>query len=231
MTFVLRVRATASTPALLLRPWIEADAEGLVEAYRDPVLRRWTRMPVAHAGDAARWLALQSEGWRSGKRHSFAVLADGPVQDGPVQDGPVQDGPVQDGPVQDGPVQDGPGREERPGRLLGNVALKTVEPGSGSAEVGYWTAVYARGRGIAPLALTALTGWAFETFAPAGLTRLDLLHQVDNAASCRVAEKAGYRFEQVLPARPPFPNDGHVHVRHHAPADAGPVAPVTSTAR
>lgn len=39
------------------------------------------------------------------------------------------------------------------------------------------------------------------------------MHQVDNPASCRVAEKAGYRLDRVLPAVPPFPLDGHLHVR------------------
>ncbi|MGW2084887.1 GNAT family N-acetyltransferase [Streptomyces sp. NPDC001880] len=102
---------------------------------------------------------------------------------------------------------------DRGGEPVGNVALKFTAPGSGSAEVGYWTAAPARGRGVAPLALGALGDWAFKTFAEDGLTRLDLLHQMDNEASCRVAEKSGYGFVEVLPARPPWPREGHRHVR------------------
>ncbi|MFF5311574.1 hypothetical protein [Streptomyces massasporeus] len=34
---------------------------------------------------------------------------------------------------------------------------QNVVPGAASAEVGYWTAEYARGRAIAPRALRALT--------------------------------------------------------------------------
>lgn len=96
---------------------------------------------------------------------------------------------------------------------VGNVALKYPAPGSVGAEVGYWTAARARGRGVAPRALGALTDWAFEAFAGDGLVRLDLLHQVGNDASCRVAEKGGYGFAEVVPARPPWPRDGHRHVR------------------
>lgn len=96
---------------------------------------------------------------------------------------------------------------------VGNVALSFPEPGSPSAEVGYWTVAPARGRGIAPRALEALSGWAFETFAGDGLVRLELLHQVDNAASCRVAEKAGYATADVLPPSPPWPREGHRHTR------------------
>ncbi|MFD0372246.1 GNAT family N-acetyltransferase [Streptomyces sp. NPDC059071] len=101
------------------------------------------------------------------------------------------------------------------GRLAGGVVLKGATPGASSAEVGYWTAAHARGRGVAPRALEVLTGWAFGTFGAGGLGRLDLLHQVDNLASCRVAEKSRYAFDRVLPASPPdFPLDGHLHTRH-----------------
>ncbi|MGC4745380.1 GNAT family N-acetyltransferase [Micromonospora sp. DT201] len=99
-------------------------------------------------------------------------------------------------------------------QLVGNVVLKDIAPGKPSAEVGYWTAAHARGKGVAPRALEALTGWAFDTLGPAGLKRLELLHQVDNSASCRVAEKSRYDFDRVLPAAPPaFPLDGHLHAR------------------
>ncbi|MEH1058071.1 GNAT family N-acetyltransferase [Micromonospora sp. CPCC 206171] len=104
------------------------------------------------------------------------------------------------------PVDDGQ-------RLVACVLLKDVTPGRPDAEVGYWTAAAARGRGVASRAVDAVSRWAFTRFAATGLTRLELLHEVDNPASCRVAEKSGYRFVEVLPARPPYPGDGHRHVR------------------
>ncbi|WP_406276522.1 GNAT family N-acetyltransferase [Streptomyces sp. NBC_00191] len=100
------------------------------------------------------------------------------------------------------------------GQLVGNVVLKDVTTGEPSAEVGYWTAAHARGRGVAPRALELLTSWAFDTFGADGLERLELLHQMDNLASCRVAQKSGYEFDRVLPAAPPsYPLDGHLHIR------------------
>lgn len=111
------------------------------------------------------------------------------------------------------------------GRLVGNVVLKGHAAGKRSAEVGYWTAADARGRGVASRALAALTDWAFESFGASGLDRLDLIHQVDNHASCRVARTCGYALVDVLPASPPaFPADGHRHARYRAcpvPAAAG----------
>ncbi|MFJ8592687.1 GNAT family N-acetyltransferase [Streptomyces sp. NPDC093598] len=103
------------------------------------------------------------------------------------------------------------------GLLAGHVVLKDVVPGAASAEVGYWTVARARGRGIAPRALHALSDWAFTTFARDGLTRLVLRHQAGNTASCRVAEKSRYALSAVLPAQPPaWPQEGHLHVRHPA---------------
>ncbi|MFJ6612609.1 GNAT family N-acetyltransferase [Streptomyces sp. NPDC091289] len=107
-------------------------------------------------------------------------------------------------------AQPGSGR----GQLMGNVVLKEVAHGKPAAEVGYWTAAHARGTGVAPRALEALTNWAFDTFEADGLERLELLHQVDNLASCQVAQKSRYDFDSVLPAAPPsFPLDGHLHIR------------------
>ncbi|MFI9360915.1 GNAT family N-acetyltransferase [Kitasatospora sp. NPDC053057] len=99
------------------------------------------------------------------------------------------------------------------GELVGNVVLKRGAPGGERAEVGYWTAAQARGRGVAPRAVEALTGWAFATFAEDGLRRIDLLHEGDNDASCRVAEKSGYTLTEIVPAYPPYPLDGHRHSR------------------
>ncbi|WP_217370999.1 GNAT family N-acetyltransferase [Nonomuraea antri] len=206
MHVTLRVDATPATPAapaLLLRPWRADDAAALVEAYRDPLLRHWTTLHIENAEDAARWLEIQRHGWETGERLGFAVHEAPSAPDGrPAIDGR-------------------PATDSRPGeggRLVANVVLKRPGRRPDTAEVGYWTAAHARGRGVAPRALDALTTWAFRTFAATGLTQLELLHQVDNQASCRVAEKARYRFHQTLPAHPPFPKDGHLHIRQ---ADSG----------
>jgi RimJ/RimL family protein N-acetyltransferase len=87
--------------------------------------------------------------------------------------------------------------------------------GKDSAEVGYWTAPAARCRSVASGAVELLTTWAFESFGPQGLQRIELLHQQDNVPSCRVAQKSGYVLTGVIPADPPaFPADGHLHTRY-----------------
>jgi RimJ/RimL family protein N-acetyltransferase len=96
-----------------------------------------------------------------------------------------------------------------PDHVLGNVVLKGYAAGQDSAEVGYWTAPAARRRGVASAAVVTLTAWAFGSLGPAGLQRIELIHQQDNLASCRVAQKSGYALTGLLrPILPPYLTGG-----------------------
>lgn len=80
--------------------------------------------------------------------------------------------------------------------IVGSCGL-SWRPGHSIVEVGYWTARSARGRGVAPRAVRLLAGWAL---AELGFARLELRAEPGNAASLRVAEKAGFSFEGILRA-------------------------------
>lgn len=84
-----------------------------------------------------------------------------------------------------------PGREE----VLGLAALIGIDLHRGNAEIGYWVLPAGRGGGIAVEAARRLTRWALDDL---GLHRLTLCHSVANPASCRVAEKAGFRLEGTM---------------------------------
>ena len=79
------------------------------------------------------------------------------------------------------------------GELLASVSLMDVA--EGGAEVGCWTAASARGRGVTTEAVRAVCAWGFEEL---GLQRITWLAHVGNAASRRVAEKAGFALEGTL---------------------------------
>ena len=81
-------------------------------------------------------------------------------------------------------------------RPLGAIGVRVLH-GRGIAEIGYHLAPEARGRGLATAALRLLSVWSLRTLPVA---RLQLTTHLDNPASQRVAEKAGYTREAVLRA-------------------------------
>jgi RimJ/RimL family protein N-acetyltransferase len=81
------------------------------------------------------------------------------------------------------------------GAFLGLALAVHIDPEAREAELGYLLAPGARGRGAATQALRQLSDWAF---AAPGARRLQLLISVDNQASSRVAQRAGYTLEGVL---------------------------------
>ncbi|MCV2491186.1 GNAT family N-acetyltransferase [Geodermatophilus sp. YIM 151500] len=81
------------------------------------------------------------------------------------------------------------------GELLGSVSLHSIDPLQGDAQIGYWTVAAARGRGIAGRAVDTVCRWAFSSLP---VDRIELCHAVENSASGRVAEKAGFRREGRL---------------------------------
>lgn len=102
-------------------------------------------------------------------------------------------------------------------KTVGHVGLMNREGGrvgtGEQVEISYWTAPDARGQGIAPRGVRAVTDWAFGNFGAMLLPDIMLIHNVDNAASCRVAIKSGYPFQEISPANPPYWfADGHIHV-------------------
>jgi RimJ/RimL family protein N-acetyltransferase len=80
-------------------------------------------------------------------------------------------------------------------RLVGSVSLHSVDAVQNDAEIGYWTVPAARGRGVAATVVDAVCRWAFEELP---VDRIELCHAVENVASGRVAEKAGFRREGRL---------------------------------
>jgi RimJ/RimL family protein N-acetyltransferase len=86
----------------------------------------------------------------------------------------------------DGPVRAFAARDPRSGALVGGCELR-IGPDS-TGEVSYWTHAGQRGQGHARNALALLAGYA----ASIGIARLEAPIALDNHASRRVAEAAGF---------------------------------------
>ena len=91
------------------------------------------------------------------------------------------------------------------GEVLGSCGVLWNDPAEGIAEVGYWTAREARGRGIATRAVRLAARWVLGDL---GFERLQLRADTRNIASIRVAEKAGFTKEGVIRSERRYPCDG-----------------------
>ena len=81
------------------------------------------------------------------------------------------------------------------GEFVGLALAPRIDREAREVELGYIVAPSARGRGVATGGLRLLTDWAFGEL---GALRIELLIDVDNEPSKRVAERSGYVREGVL---------------------------------
>ncbi len=95
--------------------------------------------------------------------------------------------------------------------VLGRTALHT-DLADGVAEIAYWILPAARRRMVASRAAVAAAAWGHEF----GFHRIELQHSTLNAASCRVADRAGFVAEGVKrqsDRHADGPHDMHMHAR------------------
>ncbi|AEB43069.1 MULTISPECIES: GNAT family N-acetyltransferase [Micromonospora] len=119
------------------------------------------------------------------------------------------------------------------GRLLGAADLQRIDRSRQLSEIGYWTAPWARGQGVAVRAVRALARWSF---AELDLRRLLWTSRAGNHAARLVALRSGFRIEGRLRAADPAPGSyewvgsllpGEVP----APGEVGPAGPGSLEAR
>lgn len=91
-------------------------------------------------------------------------------------------------------------------RCLGQAGILLQEI-PGNAEAVYWLLEGARGRGWGAAALDLVTRWAFSDLA---LERVEVLIDIDNEASQRTAENAGFVREGVRRGYERLPDRGRV---------------------
>jgi RimJ/RimL family protein N-acetyltransferase len=117
---------------------------------------------------------------------------------------------------EDGPVRAFAARDRGSGALVGNCELRIGPDGTG--EVSYWTHADKRGRGYARNALALLARYA----ASIGVTRLEAHVALDNYASRRVAQAAGFTQAGTF-----TDHDGTEMIRYTRDASGGEASPIS----
>jgi ribosomal-protein-alanine N-acetyltransferase len=93
---------------------------------------------------------------------------------------------------------------EMDGVLVGQLNVSNIAYGSmHSATLGYWVSPAVAGRGVTPTAVALITDYLFGRL---GLHRVAIEIRPENAASLRVVEKLGFRYEGLI--------KGHMHINN-----------------
>lgn len=79
-------------------------------------------------------------------------------------------------------------------QALGGISLNHIARPNRLANMGYWVRTSATRHGIASEAVQLVAAYGFREL---GLTRIEIAAIPQNVASCRVAERAGAKFEAV----------------------------------
>ena len=88
--------------------------------------------------------------------------------------------------------------EIKSGAFLGGIGLHHINKLDRCANLGYWVRTSRRGQGIAPAAVRFIAHFGFQQL---NLNRLEIIVEVRNKASQRVAEKVGAKREGLLRKR------------------------------
>lgn len=79
------------------------------------------------------------------------------------------------------------------GEVVGQMSVSDIGGGAlQSAQIGYWVSQHVAGRGITPIAVALTIDYLFSVL---GLHRVEICIRPENAASLRVVEKLGLRYE------------------------------------
>jgi len=161
-------QTTVTTERLLLRPLGPDDAEAVHAACQDPEIPRWTPVPSPYTREHA-------------ADFTGRICPEGWRDDSVYNFGVF---------TRDGAVLLG---------CMGLIRLAGALPApSRQAELGYWTAKEARGRGYTVEAGRALCRWAFESL---GAERIEWYAEAGNEASRAVALRIGFVMEGLIRAK------------------------------
>lgn len=157
------------TARLVLTIPTSDDVDDITAACQDEAVQRWTTVPSPYsASDAATFVNdFVTAGWEASTTRTWAIR---------LRAEPSGTA----------------GRSPASATVIGMIGLEAIA--DGAAEIGYWLAPSARGRGIMSEAVALVVHYAFDADGVA-LERVQWRAYRGNRPSAQVAHGAGFRFE------------------------------------
>jgi Acetyltransferase (GNAT) domain len=180
-----------------LRPWCDSagDVAGLAAAWHDQSVMAANPVPQDASPEAARcWVAGEGDRRARGLALDLVISPLDDVATRQHQRTGVRIQripPISNAGMGAGGSRRSAGKATGGSPVWGEVGLRGFDPVARRAEVGWWLAPEARGRGIAAAAVDLLVGWALA--APLGLRQVWARIDPENEASTSVATRARLR--------------------------------------
>ena len=152
-----------------LRPMRPTDAEDIFRAVQDPEIPKFTTLPSDYPVELAiEFATARNVSSHINKTELVFVMEDSELD---TDTHPYANG------------------------FAGVISLHSIDIPNHRAEIGYWMAKEARGRGIGTRSASMITEYGLMTM---GFNRIDGLVDVDNERSKQLLLNAGYEFEGIM---------------------------------
>ena len=160
---------TLTVGTTTLRPMRPADAEDIYRAVQDPEIPKFTTVPSDYPVE----LAIDFASTRNVSSHLNKTELVFVMEDSALKSS-------------DYPYSNG---------FAGVISLHSIDIPNHRAEIGYWMAKEARGKGIGTRAASMITEYGLMTM---GFNRIDGIVDVRNEASKQLLLNAGYEYEGIM---------------------------------
>ncbi len=172
---------TLASGTITMRPMRPTDAEDIYRAVQDPEIPKFTTVPAEYPIDLAiDFATTRAAASFVNKTELVFVIEDSRLSTSTASGSASGSGSV------DYPYSNG---------FAGVMSLHTIDIPNHRAEIGYWLAREARGKGICSKAAEMITEYGLMTI---GFKRIDGIVDVRNEPSKAALLKAGYEFEGIM---------------------------------
>ena len=176
---------TLTVGTTTLRAMRPSDAEDIYRAVQDPTIPKFTTLPSDYPVELAiEFATTKNVTSHLNKTELVFVIEDTALQSASSASGTASG--TASGSVSTHPYSNG---------FAGVISLHSIDIPNHRAEIGYWMAKEARGKGIGTRAASMITEYGLMTM---GFKRIDGIVDVRNEPSKQLLLNAGYEFEGIM---------------------------------